>query len=520
MQQPHSPIPERTPLRSALLLAALFVAITFLIHFLSSLWGGHLGYGYFRDDLYFLVCGHHLDWGYVDQPPLVALQARLAELLFGISPTGVRIFSFLGAGITVALTGLIAWQLGGRRSVQALAMTAILAAPALLGTSNYLSMNAFEPCFWMGSLLVVLRLADSSATPRAWLLFGLLAGLGIENKHSTVFFLVALLVGLLLSPQRRILFTKGCAAGVTLLILIALPNFIWQWAHHFPTYEFLSAVAHSDKNVKLPPLAFFLEQVKVLLIINAPIWIGGLVWLAFSRAARPWRFAAFTYLSFLAMMMVMHAKDYYLAPIYPVLFAAGSVAFGQLTRRDWPLIAATVNVAGVLCLATGPVVLTILPPERYAAYTAPFAPNSTRFEKFTSPLPEILSDRFGWPQMVEGFATRYNALPPDIRARTAIFCGNYGEASAVNILGPKYGLPTAISGHQNYFFWGWNGYTGESVLTLGNDPKDYSDTYAEVVDLGPFDSPWIMDHEHRHYFWLRNRKRPFSVDWPNLKYWY
>jgi len=518
--QSPSPIPERTPLRPALRLAILFVAITFLVHFLSSLWGMHLGYGYFRDDLYFLVCGRHLAWGYVDQPPLVALQARLAEILFGLSPTGVRVFSFLAAGVTVGLTGLIAWQFGGRRWVQALAMTAILAAPALLGTGNYLSMNSFEPCFWMGSLLVVLRIAEGSATPKAWLLFGLLAGVGIENKHSTVFFLVALLAGLILSPQRRIVFTWGCAAGVALLLLIALPNFLWQVAHQFPTYRFLSAVAHSDKNVRYPPLVFLFEQVKILLYTTAPLWIGGLAWLALARTARPWRFVALTYLIFLAMMMFLHGKDYYLAPIYPVLFAAGSVACGQLSRRDWPLIALTVSFAADLCLFTGPIVLTLLPPNRYIAYTAPFNPNSTQFEKFTSPLPEILSDRFGWEQMVAGFAARYNALPPDIRARTGIFCGNYGEASAVNILGPAYGLPTAISGHQNYFYWGWNGYTGESMLTLGDDPNDYRDTYADVVDLGPFDSPWIMDHEHHHYFWLRHRKRPYAAAWPELKYWY
>src|ERR1700677_2592663 len=211
-------IKGRTPLRPALLLAALFASLTFLLHFLTSLWGMHLGYGYFRDELYFLVCGHHLAWGYVDQPPLVAVQARLAEMLFGLSPTGIRIFSFAATGVTVALTGLITWQLGGRRSAQFLAMSAILAAPVILGTSNFLSMNAFEPCFWMGSLLVVLRIADGSASPRAWLLFGLLAGLGIENKHSTVFFLAALAIGLLLSPQRRILLSKECAAGVALLI--------------------------------------------------------------------------------------------------------------------------------------------------------------------------------------------------------------------------------------------------------------------------------------------------------------
>jgi hypothetical protein len=507
-------------LRAALPLAGIFAALTFLIHWASSLWGSHLGYGFFRDELYFLVCGHHLAWGYVDQPPLVALQARLAETLFGLSPTGIRVFSFLAAGVTVGVTGLLTWQLGGRRTAQMLAMTAALACPVFLGTSNYLSMNSFEPCFWMGALLVVLRLADGSAGPRAWLIFGLLAGLGIENKHSTVFFLVALLAGLLLSPQRRILWAKGCAAGVALLLLLALPNLLWQWVHHFPTYELLSGVAHTDKNTKLPPASFLLQQINMLLIVAAPLWIGGLAWLGLARKARPWRFVALTYLLFLALMMAMHAKDYYVAPIYPVLFAAGAAAFGQLTRRNWPTIVYSVILGFLLCRVTAPIVLTILPPGKYNAYTARFGANKVQSEKFNSPLPQYLSDRFGWPEMVEGFAVRYNALPPEVRAKTAIFCGNYGEASAVNILGPKYGLPAAISGHQNYFYWGWNGYTGESVLTLGNDPKDYTEYYAEIIDLGAFDAPWIMDHEHHHYFWLRHRKRSYEADWPEIKYWY
>ena len=520
MPQTDLSLPARTSLRTALLLAGLFAALTFLIHFGSSLWGSHLGYGFFRDELYFLVCGRHLAWGYVDMPPLVALQARLAETLFGLSPTGIRIFSFAAGGVTVGLTGLLGWQMGGRRTAQVLAMTAVLAAPVFLGTANYLSMNAWEPCFWMSGLLVILRLAEGSAGPRSWLLFGLLAGLGIENKHSTVFFLVALLVGLLLSPQRCILWSRWCAAGVTLLILVTLPNFLWQWSHNFPTYELLNNVAHSDKNTKFPPLVFLMQQVNMLLIIAAPLWIGGAAWLGFARKSRPWRWVALTWLPFLAMMMVLHAKDYYAAPIYPVLFAAGAVALGHLTRRSWPPIAYSVILGYLLIRATAPIMLTILPPEKYTAYTARFGANNVRSEKFTSPLPQYLSDRFGWPQMVEGFAERYNALPPEVRDHTAIFCGNYGEASAVNVLGPKYGLPTAISGHQNYFYWGWNGYSGESVLTLGNHREDYTDTYAEVIDLGTFDAPWIMDHEHHHYFWLRHRKRPYAADWPEFKYWY
>jgi len=176
-------------------------------------------------------------------------------------------------------------------------------------------------------------------------------------------------------------------------------------------------------------------------------------------------------------------------------------------------------VIGFAIVFTGPITLTILPPEHYNAITSPFYPDSVRMEKYTSPLPQVLSDRFGWPQMVQGFAARYNALPPDVRSQTGIFCSNYGEASAVNILGPAYGLPSAISGHVNYFFWGWNNYSGESMLTLGNDPADYKDLYDEVIDLGPFDAQWSMDFEHRHYYWLRHRKSAYAADWPSLKKW-
>ena len=522
MPEATSPTLARTPLRTALLLASIFAALTFLIHLFSTLWGCHLGYGFDGDELYFLVCGHHLAWGYVDMPPLTALQARLAEMLFGLSPTGVRIFSFLADGVNVGLAGLLAWQLGGRRCAQLLAMTAVLAAPVYLATSNYLSMNSFEPCFWMGALFVLLRLADGSAGPRAWLIFGLLAGLGIENKHSTVFFLISLLAGVLLSPQRRLLRSPWCAAGVALLILIALPNFIWQWVHHFPTYELLSNIAHSDKNIKLPPLAFLAAQVNILFVVAAPLWIGGLIWFALARKACPWRFVALTYLVFLPMMMLLHAKHYYLAPIYPVFFAAGAVALGDITRRSWPSIGYTAVLGCLLCLVTAPFVLTILPPEKYNLYRAKAAYflASSESEKLTSPLPSFLSYRFGWPQMVEGFAARYNALPPDVRARTAIFCGNYAEASAVNMLGPKYTLPTAISGHQTYFYWGWNGYTGESVLTLGGHREDYTDNYAEVIDLGPFDAPWTQNSYHRRYFWLRHRRCPYAAEWPEFKNWY
>jgi len=510
----------RDALRPALMVASGFALLTLTLHVTCSLYGSRLGYGFFRDELYFLVCGHHLDWGYVDQPPLVALQARIAEAVFGLTPTGIRVLSFAAGAGKVGLTGLLAWQFGGRRTAQMLAMTAALAAPVFLVADNYLSMNSWEPCFWMGCLFVVLRIADEGFSPRWWLVFGLLAGLGIENKVSTVFFLVALVLGLQVAPQRRMLWSKWVAAAIGVIFLVALPNFWWQWQHHWPTYELLNDIAHSDKNTKLPPLAFLKQQADMLLIFSAPLWIGGLVWLGFARRAKAWRFVAVTYLLFLAMMMAMHAKDYYVAPIYPVLFAAGAVGLVEITRRNWPAYVYAAVLAFFFAIATLPIALTVLPPEAYMRWAAHFGANKTRSEKFSSPLPQYLSDRFGWEEMAQGFAARYNALPPEERAKTGIFCGNYGEASAVNMLGSKYGLPVAISGHQNYFYWGWNGYTGESMLTLGDDPKDYRKSYEEVIDLGKFDAPWIMDHEHRRYFLLKHRKKTYEQEWPDFKYWY
>ena len=526
MTQDHSNDPVRRSVRSALGLAGLFAGITFLIHLATSLWGAHLGYGFYRDEFYYLDCGRRLAWGFVDHPPLVALQARLAELLFGVSPTGVRIFSFMGGGTIVGLTGLLAWQLGADRRTQILAMTGVMAAPLFLGVTNFLSMNAIEPCLWMGALFFILRLTEESAGPDApgllssWLLFGLLAGLGIENKHSTVFFLIALLVGLILTPQRRILFTRQCAAAVALIVLLALPNLLWQVNHHFPTYQFLSKTHVANKSFRLSLPLFLYDQFKVLLYSTFPLWFGGLLWLAFSAQARRWRFVAITYVVFLTIMILLEGKPYYLGPIYPVLFAAGAVAFAQFVPRPRRINTYSVVLALTCLFITGPITLTVLPPDKYNALTGIFSPASVQMVQFTGPLPEVLSDRLGWPEMVQGFAARYEALPPDVRAETAIFCDNYGEAGAVDILGPKYGLPAAIGGHQNYFFWGWHGYSGDSVLTLGDSRDQFTGDYAEVIDLGAFNSPWTMDYEHRHFYWLRHRKQPFAASWEKVKLWY
>ncbi|MDQ1451043.1 MAG: hypothetical protein QOK38_909, partial [Acidobacteriaceae bacterium] len=200
-------------LRQALLLAGLFALFKFVLHLGVNLWEPHIGWGYFRDEMYYILCGHHLDWGYVDHGPIVALQARAAVALFGKSLAGIRMFSTLAGAASVFLTGILTWALGGRRIAQALAMLGILLAPEFLGLDSFLSMNSFEAVFWMTAVLAVLMVLRSEpgqpSLERWWIVFGLAGGLGIENKPSMVVFLVALLIGLLLTPQRRIVFTRG-----------------------------------------------------------------------------------------------------------------------------------------------------------------------------------------------------------------------------------------------------------------------------------------------------------------------
>src|SRR5271165_2238210 len=219
-------------LSRALQLAAVFALLKLAMQVGATIYTTHIGYGYFRDEMYYIMCGRFLDWGYVDQSPMVALQARLATILFGKSVVGLRFFSACAGAIRVFLTGLVAWSLGGRRAAQFLAMLAVIVAPCYLGGDGYLSMNSFESIFWIGCILTLTWIARG-ASPKWWLLIGGLAGLGLENKPSMTFFLVALVLGLLVTPQRRLLWSRWFAGAIALTVLIALPNLLWQAGHHW-----------------------------------------------------------------------------------------------------------------------------------------------------------------------------------------------------------------------------------------------------------------------------------------------
>jgi hypothetical protein len=516
-------------LHAALRLAFLFAAIKLVLHVAANLWESHIGYGYFRDEMYYLICGRHLAWGYVDHGPLVALQARASEVFFGHSLVGLRLLSALAGAARVFLTGVLAWSLGGRRPAQGLAMLGVLVVPQYLGIDSFLSMNSFESVFWMLCLLALIlmqRDGSGAASHRLrglWLLFGVSAGIGLLNKPSMAFFLVALLVALLFTPQRSLLATRWALVGVLVMIAITVPNLIWQVRHHWPTLEFLENGRRGNKNIQLGPLGFTLTQILTMGPALILIWGAGLVHLLRRRSVR---WLGITFSLFFLLMMVLHAKDYYVSPIYPILFAAGGIAWETrfASRRlvssnhafAFPIYEG-ILIAGAIFIL--PLSLPLMPPAQWLTYTKFTHLNrlNSNSETFSSgPLPQFYADRFGWQEEVDQVTRIYNALPPEQRKITGILCSNYGEASAINFLGR--GLPFAVSGHNNYYLWGPHGYSFDSMIIIEDSTPEHLHHFFDSVEtVGRMGTTYSMPFEHRNIYLVAGRKFDLAALWPGKK---
>ncbi len=479
-------------------------------------------YGYFRDELYYLALSRHLAWGYVDLAPMAPLVLRMSTALFGESLHAIRLLPALALGAEILITGLITRELGGKRFAVLLACLSVFMAPVILGNATRFSMNPFEPLFWMGSIYFLLA-AINRNRPQLLLWCGLLIGLGLENKHSTAFFLISLVIALLATPERRWFGSRYLWMAAGIIILLALPNLIWQYRHGFPTWVDLSNVKKIHKNVELPPLAFLKQQIMMLLPISVIVWLAGFGFLLFHREGSRYRVLGATYVIFLVIMMALHGKDYYLAPIYPMLFAAGGVFWQKFieshARLRWAKVALPVLIA-LLGVVAFPLVLPILPPDRIGPYMEALGIGVSRTEThMSSALPQHFADEFGWPEMVAQVAQVYNSMPADERAKTAILAGNYGSAGAIDFFGPRYGLPASISAHQNYYYWGFRQYTGESIIMLNWNLDDAQSWCRNVVEGPKIDFPYTMSWEHYNILICHGLQAPMAEAWPQIKVW-
>ena len=492
-------IVRNVPLIAAALTLALHVA-------------GNPHYGFFRDELYFIICGFRPDVGYVDQPSLVPLLAAFSQS-FGLSLFALRVIPAIFAALATYIAARLAIEFGGGRFAVIVAALVTTFAPEMLAFGSRLSPDTVEMAVWPLMALVVYRITRG-ADSRLWLLFGFLTAFAFWSKYSVAFFAVSLVAGLLLTPQRNTLRNVWFTASVALCALLIAPNVWWQWHYHFPMLQLL----HNDYGkfmLTWPP--FPLQQIMVMSPLLSIVWLIGLGW--FFANARM-RFFAYAYAVLIAMMWAGDAKAYYPAPVYPLLVAAGAVPIERWTgvRYAWR----TLIVASIVAFAvpSTPFVLPIVPMNTYIKYQVVlgnlFHINFHVGDASNSLPIQYYGDMTGWQQLEGQVASVYRSLPPGDRAGAAIYAHNFGEAGAIDLYGAAQKLPPVLSGNNNYWLWGTHGYSGAVVIDVNG--RELLPYYRTVRRAGIFHNPLGMPYENDYPIWvLRDPKEPLSAIWPRLK---
>ena len=474
-------------------------------------------YGFFRDELYFIICGFRPAWGYVDQPPLVPLLAAGSQL-FGHSLFLLRAVPALFAAASVYTTCLLVIELGGGAFAEFFAALVAAVTPVLMDFGTKLTTDSVGLWLWPLAALYALRIAKG-ADPRWWVAVGAILGVALESKYSAFFFAAAIVCGLLISGPRRALWSPWFACGLLVAALIALPNALWQAAHGYPMWTLLLH-AGQYKDAQLSPLQYLATQVLITHPLLAPIWIAGVVALLLRRDAR---FLGLAYLLFIGAMAVLHGKHYYAGDLYPIPIAAGAVVVEAATRRAafWrPLLSAYALAAGIVLV---PLLMPVLSERAMSEYDF-FALRAFAREAYFAraehtnfgDLPPDWGDMHGWSELAASVARIYDSLPPAERVQTAILASNYGEAAAIDFFGSRYGLPPALSGHNQYWLWGTHGYSGTVVI----DVHDECDArlFRERRVVARFDNPWGRPFENNFPISIcKGITTPLAAYWPNLR---
>jgi dolichyl-phosphate-mannose-protein mannosyltransferase len=480
-------------------------------------------YGYFRDEFDYMSCGDHLAWGYVDQPPLIPFLIHICRALLGDSLRSIRFIPAVASSLLVVQTAVIARELGGRRFALLLSAVTIVIAPQYLSNGSLLGTNCLEPNLWMGCAYFAI-LAIKRADPRNWLWFGLIAGLGLEEKYSIALFGLGIVVGLLLTQHRRAFLNKWIWLGGLAAFLVFLPNVLWNIHYDWPFLQLMRAIRAEGRDVVLPPVQYFVQQTLLVHPLTAPIWITGLFAFLFSPRLKVYRPLGLSYLITYTIFFVLHGKNYYLASIYPMLLAAGAVVIAAALER--PSLAWLKPVVVILLLSGGayfaPVVVPVLSPDHFISYMKylPMKIPVMEHSHARAVLPQWYSDQFGWEEIVQETAQAWNQIPPAERPDCGIFAQDYGQAGAIDFLGRRYGLPPALSGNQTYFLWGPRGYSGKCMIVLDDTKETLEGLWDRVEFVGTSpDNPYALE-KNIDVFICRGPKFGTLADiWPKVKKW-
>jgi len=475
------------------------------------------GYGLHGDELYYLACSDHLDWGYVDHPPLSVWILRVFRVILGDSCFSIRLLSALAGCATVLLTGLLARRMGAGRYGQLLASVCAIVAGLYLAIGHSFSVNALDLVFWVAAFHVMVSIL-SGGPARNWVWLGVISGLGVQNKVSMLFLGFALVAGLVFSSQRRLLLSRGPWLGGLVAGILVLPQIAWQIANGWPTLEFIHN-AQTQKNVALPLLDFIKEQILQVNPLTFPLWAAGLCFLLFHSRARSYRALGWCYLVLLALFAAQGGKAYYLGPVYPLLFAAGAVATELAVLRSW-LRASLLMLLLVGGAVSAPFALPVLPVDGFIRYSQALGVKPSSGERFAEgDLPSYFANMFGWDKLAAVVHSVYRQLPPDEQKRCAILGQNYMQAGAIDYYGRRLGLPRALAGHNSYWLWGFGNQSNDVMIIIGGRREDIAKAFDEVEQKAVFRHPHIQPmHSNQPIFVVRKPKMSLADIWPLIRF--
>lgn len=486
-------------------------SIAGLVFFGHALFAGR--YDAFRNELYFIVCGRHPAFGYVDQPPLVPLLAALTQSA-GDTTWLLRLPAVVAAALLVPVTVALARLLGAGTRGAWLAAIAAASAPMLIAITATLTTATFEPLTWTIVAYALVRTLQRGDR-RMPIVAGITAGIATQAKYGIVIWLIALAIGIACTSARRLMAQREVWIGLACVAALALPNLIWQAANGFP---FLEVIRNDNAgNLTGSLLEFTLGQVLAVNAVLAPLWIAGLVAPFVRGDLAKFRFLSIAFGVAALIVFGTHGKSYYLAGAYPTIFALGAAAVTGLSRV---LIAVWSTLAlGNAALAL-PLVAPVLPADALAHYLsrAPLRPHPVEIAGIGAPLTQVFSDEFGWRELEHTVAGVYRAMPPQERSKAAILASNYGEAAALDVYGAADGLPPAISEQDQYFLWGPRGYDGSVIIAVNASPRRWSRFCDHSTTVAHFGVPYAMPYERdRAIIVCHGTVLPLSAAWPRFK---
>lgn len=470
-----------------LLMAAIKLAIQLLApsHF----------YDLQRDEYLYLAEGNHLAWGYLEVPPAMAVLAVIVKLLGG-SIFVVRLIPALIGALTLFLTGMITKELGGNQFARFLATLAFLAS-AYLRVNMLFQPNSLEILYFTWCAYWLVRYINRP-DQRYFLYIGIIGGLGLMNKYSMGLFFIGAAAGLILTPYRKLLRNKYIYFGLLISLLIFLPNLIWQIIHRFPVLHHMNELSKYQL-VYVNPGDFLTDQLGMCLP-GCLVWLAGLFFYLFSVRGKPYRWLGWTYLTVIAVLLILHGKDYYALATYPMLMAAGGVYISRLTLKPilrWVIRPALVLLILFLGIRMLPLMLPIYAPPKMAAYCQQFKSTGLlRWEDHTTHLlPQDYADMLGWKDIGLITARAYQSLDSLTRTQTIIFGDNYGQCGAVEYYGRPYGLPEVQGKQASFLLWLPSSEQFHNLLLVSDDSTDADNpvltrNFKKIVLLGKITDPY------------------------------